>query len=60
MPATVSTGEAARELGISARSLARWAHDGQITPEMTTPGGHHRWNMDSLREQLRALRKREE
>jgi len=31
-----------------------------ITPEFTTPGGHHRWDADKVREQLRALRQQDE
>jgi hypothetical protein len=27
-----------------------------IEPELITPGGHYRWNVDRVREQLRALR----
>jgi excisionase family DNA binding protein len=53
----MSTGEAARELGISARSLARWAQEGLITPALTTAGGHYRFELDDLRAQLLKLAK---
>jgi hypothetical protein len=52
----VHTSEAAKALGISARSLARWAAEGRITPDLVTPGGHMRWDVESLRSQLRQLR----
>jgi excisionase family DNA binding protein len=51
----VHTSEAAKVLGISARSIARWAAEGRITPDLKTPGGHMRWNIDGLRRQLREL-----
>jgi excisionase family DNA binding protein len=53
----VSTGEAARSLGISARSLARWAQEGLITPSLTTAGGHYRFDVEDLRAQLLKLAK---
>jgi excisionase family DNA binding protein len=53
----MSTGEAARELGISARSLARWAQEGLITPALTTAGGHYRFELEDLRAQLLKLAK---
>jgi excisionase family DNA binding protein len=54
----VSTGEAARAIGVSARTLAGWAQQGVVTPALTTAGGHYRFNLDDLRRQLRELRQR--
>ena len=54
----VSTEAAAKALGISARTLTRYANDGRITPAVVLTGGtrkHYRWNLDDLREQLRGL-----
>jgi excisionase family DNA binding protein len=56
----LTTAEAARELGISARTLAQWAKDGTATPVLTTVGGHHRWDLDALVAELRAQRQRDE
>lgn len=56
----VPTSEAARRLGLSARSLSRWAQDGRVEPDLVTPGGHMRWDVDRLREQIVALRRRDE
>jgi excisionase family DNA binding protein len=56
----LTTGELARELGLSARSLARWAQEGQLKPTLVTPGGQYRWELEDVREQLRRLRKRPE
>lgn len=49
----VTTGQAARELGVDIRSLQRWVKAGQLQPDYTTPGGHMRWDVDRLREELR-------
>jgi DNA-binding transcriptional MerR regulator len=54
----LTTGQLARELGLSARSLARWAQEGQLKPTLVTPGGQYRWEVEDVRQQLRALRKR--
>lgn len=55
----VSTGEAARALGVSIRSLQQWAKDGLIEPDYYTTGGHMRWDVDRVRAELRAnLRRR--
>jgi DNA-binding transcriptional MerR regulator len=56
----VTTKQAADELGVSARSLSRWAKDGTLEPDLTTPGGHYRWDVERLRTQLREKRLRDE
>ncbi|HEX2297205.1 MAG TPA: helix-turn-helix domain-containing protein [Pseudonocardiaceae bacterium] len=59
-PEYVSTGEAARRLGVSHRSLLHWLERGEIEPDFVTPGGHYRWDVDRLREHLRSRRRRDE
>ncbi|MFC5232774.1 helix-turn-helix domain-containing protein [Pseudonocardia zijingensis] len=54
----LTTGELARELGLSARSIARWAQEGKLQPTLVTPGGQYRWQSEDVREQLRQLRTR--
>ncbi|NKQ57587.1 MerR family transcriptional regulator [Amycolatopsis sp. K13G38] len=49
----LSTGEAARELGVARTTLLRWWQDGKVEPEYVTPGNHARWNLASLKQQLR-------
>jgi DNA-binding transcriptional MerR regulator len=51
------TGEAARELGISPRTLARYAADGKVTPARVVPGQRNQywWDIGDLRQQLRDL-----
>jgi DNA-binding transcriptional MerR regulator len=56
----VTTKQAADELGVSARSLSRWAKDGTLEPDLTTPGGHYRWDVERLRAELREKRLRDE
>lgn len=52
----IPTGDAARALGISTATLTRWAVAGKVTPAERTIGGHYRWDMTSLRAQLRRLK----
>ena len=54
----LTTGELARELGVSRGAVLKWANDGLITPGFTTPGGHLRWNLEDVRRQVRELRER--
>lgn len=49
----VPTGKAAAALGVNPGTLWRWQKAGIVTPELTTPGGQARWDIDNLREQLR-------
>ena len=49
----VATGEAARAWSVSVQTLQRWVRDGIVTPTATTAGGHHRWDIEDLREQVR-------
>jgi hypothetical protein len=37
-----------------------WIANGVITPEYTTPGGHHRWVLETVRRELRNARQRDE
>lgn len=48
----VPTATAARAIGVSARTLARWAREGKVTATITTAGGQSRWDIDALRRQL--------
>lgn len=56
MNAYVTTGTAARELGISTATLTRWVARHIVTPAETTAGGHFRWDLDDLRGQLQRAR----
>lgn len=50
----MSTGEAAKALGVNLRSLQRWAAAGLIEPDYRTPGGHARWDVERVRAELRS------
>lgn len=52
MNAYVTTGAAARALGISSATLTRWAAAGRVTPAERTVGRHYRWDLDDLRAQI--------
>jgi predicted site-specific integrase-resolvase len=54
----LTTAQAAKILGVSARTLARYAEQGQLTPTVVLPSGHYRWAMTDIRRQLRELRER--
>lgn len=54
----LTTGELAKALGVSRGAVQSWQRGGLITPQFTTPGGHHRWVLDDVRAQLQELRQR--
>lgn len=56
----LTTGELAQELSVSRSAILKWEQDGLITPEWTTPGGHHRWDAEKVRQELREQRQRDE
>lgn len=43
----LSSGEAAREIGVAVETLRRWEREGKITPTRTL-GGHRRFHRDDL------------
>lgn len=49
----VTTGEAARALNVHPRTFRRWLAYGWITPTDVTGGGHYRWRVADVRQQLR-------
>ena len=51
----VSTGVAARSLGVDRTTLGRWAKSGVVKPAVRTAGGHLKWDIEDLREQLRTI-----
>ncbi|MGH3587093.1 MAG: MerR family DNA-binding transcriptional regulator [Pseudonocardia sp.] len=57
-PELLTTAQAARALGISTRTLVRYAERGYVKPEMVLPSGHRRWILEDVRRQLRELGER--
>lgn len=51
----LTTTELGKRLRLSARTIQRYRHLGQLTPEMETPGGQARWLESSVRAQLRLI-----
>jgi DNA-binding transcriptional MerR regulator len=56
----VPTSVAARRIGVAVRTLQKWVEDGLVSPDLVTPGGHMRWDVDRLRDELRAKRQRDQ
>ena len=46
----ISTGAAAKLLGVSQHTVIRACREGRLTPDETTPGGHHRFSEQRIRE----------
>lgn len=51
----LTSSQLAAELGLSRQSIARYAARGWITPELRTPGGQYRWNLDDVKAEMDAL-----
>ena len=58
MPGLLTTSELAKELRLSVKTVQRYQRQGKIKPRFTLPSGQHRWDLDEVLEQFRALRKR--
>ena len=56
----VTTGAAARAIGVDVRTLQRWVETRLVEPDGYTAGGHMRWDVERLRQALRDLRQRDE
>ncbi|MCW0214398.1 MAG: helix-turn-helix domain-containing protein [Pseudonocardia sp.] len=56
----ITTGQAARELGIDPATLWRWVKAEYVTPHSKTVGGHLRWDLEDLRGQIKRLQARDE
>ena len=51
----VSTGIAAKQIGVHRGTLVRWWQRGLVTPDLVTPGGQARWDVAGLKHRLRTL-----
>lgn len=52
----VSTGEAAKALGVARATLVRWWQRKLVEPALVTAGGHARWDVEQLKRDLAELR----
>lgn len=48
----VSTGDCAVALGVSKSAILLWHRENKITPAVTSPGGHLKWDVERVREEL--------
>jgi excisionase family DNA binding protein len=55
----LTTTEAAKRIGVSGRTLAKWWQDGKVEPTEKTLGGHGRWRESDLRRQIREWQNRQ-
>ncbi|MFC4001350.1 MerR family transcriptional regulator [Prauserella oleivorans] len=53
----VPTADAAKAIGVDRRTLSRWVVDGVVEPDLVTPGGHYRWNIERLKRALERPRR---
>lgn len=51
----LTTAELAAELGLSDRTLQRYRRDGVLKPKLSTPGGHARWDLEDVLDQLNQI-----
>ena len=58
MAGLLTTTELAGELHLSVKTIQRYQRDGKLHPKFTLPSGQHRWDLEDVLEQLRALRPR--
>jgi excisionase family DNA binding protein len=49
----LTTREAAAAIGISLKTLQKYVREGRVIPTIRLPGGQMRWDLDSLKDQLR-------
>jgi DNA-binding transcriptional MerR regulator len=52
--------QVAKRLGMSQRSVHRWAEAGLVLPAWLTPGGHARYYWPDVQEQVRKLQRNRE
>lgn len=57
MERLVTSGVAARHLGVSIATLSRWTARGLITPAQVTAGGQYRWDLAALQRQVDRLQR---
>jgi excisionase family DNA binding protein len=49
----ISSGDVARRLGVTTRTVSRWVREGVLTPAFTTPGNKFRFRWSEVVDQLR-------
>ena len=54
----VTSGELAKQLGLSRSTITGYATSGDLVPAFTTPGGQYRWDVADAKRQLEDIAKR--
>ncbi|MPZ65546.1 MAG: MerR family DNA-binding transcriptional regulator [Pseudonocardiaceae bacterium] len=49
----VPTGDVAKAFGVSRGTIHNWVRAGLLKPDVVTPSGHLRWDIDRLRREGR-------
>ena len=52
----LTTRELAHELNVAVRTVQRWVDRGWVVPDVTLPSGHYRFDLESVKTQLRDRR----
>lgn len=52
LPDFLTTSEIAKAFGLAASTIRHYRAEGKITPSTQTPGGHARWDLEKVREEL--------
>lgn len=47
-PVHITTRQVADRFGVNIATVRRWVNAGIVTPEVTTPGGHHRFSQANV------------
>jgi DNA-binding transcriptional MerR regulator len=55
----MTSSELADALGLTARTIQRYRKRGDLVPAEVSLGGHARWDLDDVREQIKKLREKE-
>lgn len=56
VPELLTTTQAAKVLGVTGRTLARYVERGWLRPAVVLPSGHYRWDMQEIYRQLEERR----
>lgn len=43
-----TTSDVAERFGVNVATVRRWVNDGRVKPDVTTPGGHHRFTDETI------------
>lgn len=55
-PHLATTTTLAHSLGVDPSAVRRWVESGKLTPAVTTPGGHYRFDIEQARMEIQENR----